>query len=245
MTDSASPAETRLFDDAEALAQAAAAWICDLTAAGSGDFAICLSGGSTPRRLYELLAAPPAATRLPWPRVHWFWGDERFVPPHSHESNFRMVREALLARVPAPPAKIHPIPTEGVTPDAAASAYQATLVAFYGQDTLDPARPLFDLTLLGIGADGHTASLFPGHAELSERRRWAVPAMGADGLQRISLTYPALNSSRNVAFLAVGKEKRASVARAQAGDTDLPAARIRPAAGRLVWFLDRAASPEQ
>lgn len=244
MTDRAGPAEVRTFDDAEALARAAAAWICDVASAAQERFAICLSGGSTPRRLYELLAEPPAAARLPWPRVHWFWGDERFVPHDSPESNFRMVREALLARAPVPPANVHRICTENLTPDAAASAYETTLKAFYGQDRLDAGRPLFDLTLLGIGADGHTASLFPGHAELAEARAWVVPAMGPDGLQRISLTYPALNSSGNVAFLVVGREKRDSIARAQAGDDALPAARVRPL-GRLLWFTDRAAAPER
>jgi 6-phosphogluconolactonase len=245
MTDDAKPAERRVFEDGEALARVAADWICTLASAAEKTFAICLSGGSTPQRLYELLAAPPVAAHFPWDRVHWFWGDERFVPHDSPESNFRMVREALIAHAPISRANIHPIPTggpaESLSPEAAAAAYEATLKGFHGSGQLTPDNPLFDLTLLGIGTDGHTASLFPGHPELEEHRRWVVPAIGPDGLRRISLTYPALNSSRQVAFLAVGEKKRESVARAQAGDEALPAARVRPV-GRLTWFTDRAAA---
>lgn len=248
MTDKAVHTERRVLEDGEALARAAADWVCALALAAEGTFAICLSGGSTPRRLYELLAAPPILARFPWDRVHWFWGDERFVPHDSAESNYRMAREALLAHAPIPPAHIHAIPTgdpaESLSPEAAAAAYEATLKGFHGSGPLTPDRPLFDLTLLGIGTDGHTASLFPGHPELAEDRRWVVPAIGPDGLRRISLTYPALNSSRDAAFLAVGQEKRDSVARAQAGDASLPAARIRPL-GRLIWFTDCDAAPKR
>jgi len=184
------------------------------------------------------------ASRFPWNRAHWFWGDERFVPHDHPDSNFRMAREAFLSRVPVPGDNIHPVPTERISPEGAAVAYETTLKRFYGAETLAPGRPLFDVTLLGIGDDGHTASLFPGQPALQEMRRWAVAVIGAKSEPRISLTYPALDSSRDVAFVATGQEKRQVVARAQAGDRTIPAGVIRPV-GRLHWFTDRAAAPER
>ena len=226
-----------VLEDAEALARHSAEWLCALARASEDDFAVCLSGGSTPRRLYELLAEPEIASGFPWERVHWFWGDERFVPHDHPESNYRMARDAFLSRVPAPAANIHAIPTEGVSPLQAAAAYEAVLKRFYGGERLDAERPLFDVTLLGIGADGHTASLFPGQPALDESHHWAVAAAGP----RVTLTYPTLDSSRELAFLVAGAEKREILLRVQAGDRALPAARIRPV-GRLHWFTDRAAA---
>ncbi len=230
-----------VLEDAEALARHAAEWLCALACASHGEFAVCLAGGSTPRRLYQLLAAPEIASRFPWDRVHWFWGDERFVPHDHPESNYRMAFEAFLSRVAVPAANIHPIPTEAVSPQQAAAAYEAVLKRFYGAQDLAAERPLFDVTLLGIGADGHTASLFPGQPALEERRHWAVAVAGAGSQPRITLTYPALDSSRELAFLVAGAEKKEILRRAQAGDRALPAARIRPT-GRLHWFTDRAAA---
>ena len=169
-------------------------------------FAVSLSGGSTPRRLYECLAAPEIASRFPWNRAHWFWGDERFVPHEHPDSNFRMARDAFLSRVPVPRDNIHAVPTEGLSPEQAAAAYETTLKRFYGADTLAPDRPLFDVTLLGIGEDGHTASLFPGQPALQETRRWAVAVIGAKAEARITLTYPALDSSRNARLWLRGKK---------------------------------------
>jgi 6-phosphogluconolactonase len=232
----------RIFASQEALAQAVAEWLCGVAQASSGPFSVCLSGGSTPRQMYERLAAPAIASRCPWRRVHWFWGDERFVPHGDPASNYRMAREALLSRVPVPDGNIHPIPTEGVSPEQAADAYETTLKRYHGSDILAPDRPLFDVTLLGIGDNGHTASLFPGQPALRETRRWAVATTGAKSEPRITLTYPALDSSRDVAFLATGAEKREMVARARAGDRQIPAGMVRPI-GHLHWFLDRAASP--
>ena len=146
--------------------------------AKEGVFAVALSGGSTPRRLYEHLAGPPYRDAFPWSRTHWFWGDERFVPHGDAQSNYRMVREALLSRAPIPAINIHPIPTEGVSPEAAAVTYERELKSFYGAKRLDAARPLFDVTLLGLGPDGHTASLFPGTAVLAERDRWVAAVVG-------------------------------------------------------------------
>ena len=236
--------EERTFTSAETLAHDVAEWLCGLAQANDRVFAVCLSGGSTPRRLYERLADPPFASRFPWNRVHWFWGDERFVPHDHPDSNFRMARDALLSRVPVPADNIHAVPTEGLSPDQAAAAYETTLKGFYGADTLAPGWPLFDVTLLGIGEDGHTASLFPGQPTLQETRRWAVAVIGAKAEARITLTYPVLDSSREVAFLVTGKEKRGVVTRAQAGDRTLPAAVVHPV-GRLHWFTDRAAAPER
>jgi 6-phosphogluconolactonase len=240
--ETAASADIRVFDDANALAHNAAEWLCALASAGRREFTVCLSGGSTPRRLYQLLAQPPIAPRFPWDRVHWFWGDERFVPHDHPDSNYRMAYEALFSHVPVPGARVHAIPTEGLSPGQAADEYEATLQRFYGAGKIAGGRPLFDVTLLGIGEDGHTASLFPGAPALEEARRWVVAVNGARPEPRITLTYPALNSSRDLAFLASGTAKSAIVRRARTGDRSLPAARVVPA-GRLHWFTDRAASP--
>jgi 6-phosphogluconolactonase len=243
ITDSA-PAEKRIFENAEALAHDVAEWLCALALANDRDFAVCLSGGSTPRRLYQCLADPVIASRFPWDRTHWFWGDERFVPHDHRDSNYRMARDAFLSRVPVPDDNVHAIPTAGLLPEQASAAYEAILKRFYGTDRLAPDRPLFDVTLLGIGEDGHTASLFPGQPALQETRRWAVAVIGAKSEARITQTYSALNSSRDLAFLATGEDKRDVVARAQAGDRTLPATNVHPV-GRLHWFTDRAATPTE
>jgi 6-phosphogluconolactonase len=232
----------RIFETGELLARYVAEWLCTLAIARGGVFSVCLSGGSTPRRLYGQLADPIFASRLPWDRMHWFWGDERFVPHDHPDSNYRMALETFLSRVPVPPANIHAIPTEGLMPEQSAATYEATLKHFYGSDVMTSERPLFDVTLLGIGDDGHTASLFPGQPALLETRKWAAAVIGAKAEPRITLTYPALDSSRDVAFLATGDGKRNMVARAQSGDRTLPAAKVRPI-GRLHWFTDRAAAP--
>jgi 6-phosphogluconolactonase len=226
-----------ILPDPAALAHRVADWLLAAALARDGAFAVALSGGSTPRRLYQCLAGSPWSEIFPWSRVHWFWGDERFVPLDDVRSNYRMVREALLGRAPIPAGHIHPIATDGVTAAAAASLYERTLQSFYGADRLDPARPLFDVTLLGLGADGHTASLFPGTDVLTERCRWVAPVVGAE--TRITLTYPVLESSRQVAFLVEGSEKRQILARLRNGDPDLPAARLQPI-GTLTIFADAA-----
>jgi len=229
-----------ILRDPEALAVRAADMLLKAAKAAEGPFAIALSGGSTPRRLYELLARAPYRDGFPWDRVHLFWGDERFVPHGDARSNYRMTDEALLSHVPIAPANLHPIPTEGMTPEDAARAYERTLKSFYGAETLDPKRPLFDATLLGLGEDGHIASLFPGTRALLERERWVVAVKDGPAEPRISLTYPALESSRSVVFLVAGAEKRTIFARVRQGDQTLPATRLRPMGG-LLWLADAAA----
>src|ERR1700730_3018939 len=231
--------EVEVATDPEALAQRAAAWITALARNSQGRFAVCLSGGSTPRRLYRLLAESPYREVMPWDRVHWFWGDERFVPWEHEDSNYRMVRAAMLSRAPVPAQNIHAIETIG-KPSDAADAYERALKSYYGSDALDPAQPIFDVQLLGLGPDGHTASLFPGTSVLDERRRWVAEVVGTKPEARITLTYPALETSRHTAFLVAGSDKREMLARALVGDRALPAARVRPA-GTLTWFVDAAA----
>lgn len=230
-----------ILANAEAFARRVAEWLLEMATATGGIFAVALSGGSTPRRLYQLLAGPPYRDAFPWSRTHWFWGDERFVPHDDALSNYRMAREALLSHAPIPAVNIHPVPTEGLSPQAAASAYEHELKSFYGAGRLDPARPLFDVTLLGLGPDGHTASLFPSTAVLAERHRWVAAVVGASSEARITLTYPALESSRHTAFLVEGIEKRAMFDRLRRGDDQLPAARLRPI-GTLRLFSDAAAA---
>ncbi len=232
-----SRAELKVLFDADALAQAAAEWLTELATSREGRVAVALAGGSTPKRFYELLAEPPFREKFPWPRTHWFWGDERFAPHDDPRSNYRMAQKALLSRAPVPHANIHPIPTAGLSPRAAAEAYQAELKSFYGADDLDPSRPLFDAVILGLGDNGHTASLMPGAPALEERRRWAVEVVGAATETRITLTYPALESSFEAAFLIVGAEKKAALKRLRADDAGIPAGRLR-VEGALRIFAD-------
>lgn len=243
MSEAAGSVDCKTFESFEALGGKVAEWLCALAEASDRDFAVCLAGGSTPQGLYKCLAAPAIASRFPWSRVHWFWGDERFVPHDDPDSNYRMAYDAFLSQVPAPDGNIHPIPTENLSPEQAAVAYESTLKHFYGAERPHAGRPIFDVTFLGIGEDGHTASLFPGHPALKEERRWVLAVLGAMPEARITLTYPVLNSSRDLAFLVAGERKMRILARAKAGDPNIPAARVRPA-GRLHWFADRAAAPE-
>ena len=231
--------------DPAALAHRVAQWIVDLACATPGRFAISLSGGSTPKRLYGLLATSPLRDQMPWQRVHLFWGDDRFVAWDSPDSNYAMADEAMLAHAPIPPTNIHGIPFGPNAADAARD-YERTLKAYYGGDTLDPARPLFDIVLLGMGPDGHTASLFPRKPALAERQRWAVevPEPGLTPfVPRVTLTYPALNSAKSVAFVAAGADKMTMMSRVLAGDQELPSTHIAPV-GELIWFVDRAARGE-
>jgi 6-phosphogluconolactonase len=226
--------------DPLALARHVADWMTEAALAARGPFRVSLSGGSTPTTLYGLLAADEFRHRFPWPFTSWYWGDERFVPYDHPASNYRMAREAMLAKVPVPPENIHPVPVDG-TPEDAARRYERTLQEAYGAATLDPARPLFDVTLLGLGSDGHTASLLPGDPVLQERKRWVSVVSHGRPEIRITMTYPAIENSRRVAFLVAGSEKATIFRAIQNGDKQAPAARVRPR-GELFWFVDQAAA---
>jgi 6-phosphogluconolactonase len=226
--------------DPAALAHHVAEWMTTAALAAPGPFRVSLSGGSTPKALYGLLASDEFRGRFPWQRVFWYWGDERFVPYDHPESNYRMTREAMLSKAPVPPENIHPVPFEGA-PDEAASRYERTLQTDYGATVLDPKRPLFDITLLGLGPDGHTASLLPGEAVLEERKRWVAAVSHGRPEVRITMTYPVIESSRYVAFLVAGKEKAPMFGAIRAGGSDVPAARVKPV-GELIWFVDQAAA---
>jgi 6-phosphogluconolactonase len=227
--------------DPAALASAAAERLLARIEANSGRVAICLTGGSSPKRLYQLLATDTWSKRIPWDRAHWFIGDERFVAADDPLNNMGMAREIFLDRL-APSNHIHPIPTDAATPGDSASLYQRELQAFYGADDLDPARPLFDLVLMGIGPDGHTASLFPDYPELEETRRWVtgVPKAHVEPfVPRVTLTLPTLASCREMLFELAGAEKRAILAKLSK-DESLPANRAR-SVGETVLLVDRAA----
>ena len=228
-------------EDPAALAREAADRLLAWAMETSGPVRIALSGGSTPRLTYEALVRAPMIDRFPWTRVHWFWGDERFVPPDDPESNFRMAREAMLDDAPVPPANIHPIRTVGVDPEQAAADYQRELQNAYGASALLPDRPLFDVCLLGLGDDGHTASLIPGEPALTETKTWVAVVAHGRPETRITLTFPAINASRHIAFLVSGESKRAILREIRAGGSQKPAAQLSPW-GDVVFIVDRAAA---
>lgn len=259
MTDGAAPPLRRAVDvvpDAASLATRAAEWIVEqvVHAIGRRNRAVlCLSGGTTPKAVFERLADVPFRDRVDWTKVHVFWGDERFVAAGDDASNARMARLALLDHVDIPSAHVYPMPADDGPPgdvDAvferarvAATLYATTLHAFHGGARLVDDRPFFDVVMLGLGEDGHTASLFPGTPALDEHDAWtaAVRTDNATAPVRITMTYPLLQSAHAVLFLASGAGKRAMVRRVLDGDTTLPAARVRPSGG-LVWMLDEAAA---
>jgi 6-phosphogluconolactonase len=205
----------------------------------AGRCSLVLSGGNTPRTLYGLLASR-LREQIPWARVHVFWGDERYVPPADAHSNYRMARETLLEHVPCPAAQIHPMPTHFSDPDAAARDYEATLRTYFSG-----APPAFDLVLLGLGPEGHTASLFPGSPALAESARWVLPAtVPADPPSRLTLTFPVLNQAAKAFFLVTGSNKARALHDILTGTADpntCPAAGVRLAAGTLIWWADRDA----
>jgi 6-phosphogluconolactonase len=230
--------------DPATLAKAAADRVLARIAANAARVAICLAGGSSPKQLYQLLATEAYRSRIPWDRVHWFVGDERFVPATDPLSNIAMMRDAFLDRC-APAANIHPIPTDSAGPDEAAHRYERELKSFYGADELDLARPLFDIVLLGVGPDGHTASLFPGYPAAEETTRWVIEVPKAHMepfVPRVTLTLPALGCCREMLIEASGAGKRPILTRVFAGE-DLPANRAR-STGETIWLVDAAALPE-
>jgi 6-phosphogluconolactonase len=211
-----------------------------------GRFTIALSGGSTPRGLFTLLAAN-ARSVLPWAQMYFFWGDERHVPPDDPDSNYRMANESLLAKIPVAAANVFRIPAENPDAAAAAQAYEQTLQSFF---QLQPGEfPRFDLILLGIGPDGHTASLFPESAGLNEKSRLVIANwVEKFKTSRITFTFPVLNTARSVAFLVSGIDKapalHAILEDKTAPGERYPAKLVRPSDGKLIWFLDKAAASE-
>jgi 6-phosphogluconolactonase len=222
------------------LAHRVAEWLTVTALAATGPFRVALSGGSTPEALYSLLASEAFRERFPWARASWYLGDERFLPYDHPESNYGMITRAMFSRVPAPAQSIHPVPVDGSSEEAALR-YERTLQATYGAAILDPARPLFDVCLLGLGADGHTASLIPAEPALDERRRWVVAVPHGRPEVRITMTYPVLESCRRAAFLVAGADKAAILRSIRAGHSDVPAARLKPL-GEVSWFMDKAAA---
>ncbi|MGB8331989.1 MAG: 6-phosphogluconolactonase [Polyangiales bacterium] len=233
-------ARVEILQDPTALAHHVAAWMTAAARASKGPFRVALSGGSTPKLLYEILASDEVRRRFPWQRVLWYWGDERFVPHDHPDSNYRMAREAMLEKAPVPAENIFPVPVDG-TPEEAAMRYEQTLQKAYGATVLERGKPLLDINLLGLGPDGHTASLIPGEPVLQERKRWVAAVTHGRPEVRITMTYPVLESCRHAAVVVSGREKAAIVAAILSGESQAPAARIKPV-GELIWFLDRAAA---
>lgn len=230
--------------DAAALAKAAADRVMARIAANRDRVAICLTGGSSPKQLYQLLATEAYRSHIPWDRVHWFIGDERFVAADHPLNNMGVARQIFLDRC-APAANIHPIPTDTANPELAARRYASELKSFYGADELDPARPLFDVVLMGVGPDGHTASLFPDYPAIEETERWVIEVPQAHVepfVPRVTLTLPTLNACREMLFEVSGPEKRAILARVLRAE-NLPANRAH-ATDETVWLVDMAALPE-
>jgi 6-phosphogluconolactonase len=241
--------ETVICRDLEDVSLRAAALFIQLAekvASSAGRFTVALSGGSTPRALYALLASDQFRSQVPWPQGHFFWGDERCVPPDHFESNYRMAREALLDAVPIPTQNIHRMPGEYVDHTRAATEYEQTLKTFF--EVPAGKAPRFDLILLGMGDDGHTASLFPGTAALTERERWVTDNYVEKlATHRLTLTVPVINHAANVVFLISGESKASVLRKVLEGEYQpqrLPSQFIRPEGGTLMFFVDQAAAKE-
>jgi 6-phosphogluconolactonase len=235
--------DVRVFADVDELslraAEAAVATINE-SLRNHGSFSIALSGGNTPRTLYRLLSTR-FRDQIPWKKVHVFWGDERYVPLADPQSNYCMARETLLDAVPCPAENVHPMPTELPNPDLAAREYEKTLRSYFSKDW-----PRFDLVLLGLGEEGHTASLFPGSPALNETQRWVVAVKApAKPPLRLTLTLPALTAAANIYFLVTGSNKAQALHHVLTGSPDpknYPASGIRRAKGTVIWWLDRASA---
>ncbi|MBN2289357.1 MAG: 6-phosphogluconolactonase [Candidatus Glassbacteria bacterium] len=247
--------EIYYFETVEKLSLEAAGLVCRRAVeevGRSGSFAMALAGGRSPRILYETLARPPFMEDMPWGRCHFFWSDERCVPAEDQESNFGMASQALLRKVSVPEANIHRMPAGAGSPEEAARRYESELRMFF---SADPRKrffpsggeefPRFDLILLGVGADGHTASLFPGSTLLEEETRWVAAAEAPASCRtrmRLTLTLPVLNSAACVLFLVAGEGKVPVLERLLGGrepaEKELPAAQVKPVRGELVWLVN-------
>lgn len=238
-----------VLPDADALALRAAdlfALTAQAAAAARGRFAAALSGGETPRAFYRLLARQQFAQKVPWRRVHLYWGDERCVPPDDPASNYGAARDAFIRHVPLAAEQVHRMRGED-DPAAAARAYDEELRALGRLEKPASEVPVFDLVILGLGRDGHTASLFPHSPAVDEEERFCVATAAPDGSSRLTVTVPVLNAARRVVFLVTGGEKAGMVAEVLEGlhvPRAVPAQAVRPARGQLVWVLDEAAAAE-
>ncbi len=237
-----------VYDDPAALADAAARYIAEraqVAVESRGSFAIALAGGSTPRAVYERLARAPLRDAMPWPQMYVFWGDERAVPLDSADSNYRMARESLLDHVPIPSDQIKPMPAHHADLEAAARHYERVIRCFVPGEP-----PRFDLILLGMGPDGHTASLFPRSPALDEAPRLVIPTLEAPlppQVRRLTLTATLINAAAEVVFLVTGVDKAARLRDVLEGPSrpvELPAQLIHPTDGELRWMIDRAAAAE-
>lgn len=244
----ASAPEIRVLATAEALWRAAAERIAsaaESAIAARGRFVIALSGGETARRTYEVLATPELARRVDWSRADVYWGDDRCVPPEDERSNYGMAHEVLLGRVAVDEARVHRMRGEH-EPAAAAAAYERLMREHFGLDHGPPPAPLFDINHLGMGEDGHTASLFPGVEAVEERERWACPTYHEESdTWRVTLTPPVLNASRLAIITVSGEAKASRVREAIEGERrprQLPVQVLAPHSGSLVWMLDEAAA---
>ena len=240
--------EIRTHSSLEDLSRAAAEYICEIAERAikvRGIFTFVLSGGTTPRLLYEDLTKEPYASRVDWQHTHLFWGDERCVPPDNPDSNFSLAYETLISKVDVPPANIHRIPARAGSPQAAAEEYEKTLREFFqaaAESDSIISFPSFDLVLLGMGLDGHTASLFPGDAALGEKTSWVVAVEGTSAsppVPRITLTFPVINEAKCVLFLASGSSKLQVLQEIlnNPHTVTYPAAQVQPS-GKLLWFID-------
>ena len=250
-----SDGQVRVYRDPQEVALKAArrfARLADEFVLGGGRFTVALSGGSTPRAMFSLLAASPFLDTVPWSSIYFFWGDERSVPPDHADSNYRMANETLLSKVPVPPENIFRIPAELKDPEQAADSYAATLLNFFVKGAPPSGTaplatvPRFDLVFLGMGADGHTASLFPGTTALQVTDK-IVAANFVEKFNtfRITLTAPTINNARDVTFLVAGGDKAKSLHEVLEGayQPDLyPSQLIRPRKGSLLWMVDEAAA---
>jgi 6-phosphogluconolactonase len=234
--------EIKLFANAQELSRQAASSTADLIVsamAAGRSFSLCLAGGSTPQALYEILASD-FREAINWESVQLFWGDERYVPADDPRSNYRMAERSLISRVPIPPENVHPMPTTFSKSDDAAREYENTLRSSFGGKL-----PRFDLVLLGMGEEGHTASLFPGSPAFAETERWVrAVTVPAEPPQRLTLTLPVLNNAAHIYFLISGANKAEALAATLAADQKprTPASLIRPTNGQLVLWTDEAAS---
>jgi 6-phosphogluconolactonase len=246
--DSIMAREIQVLDSASSVAEAGALHfvrICNSSIKTNGKFSVVLSGGSTPKGMLSLLASDEYKKQVPWDKCHFFWGDERSVPPTHADSNFKMATDALLSHIPANPAQIYRMEAEKADINQAAQEYQNKIAAFFNVPN-SGCPPQFDLLYLGMGPDGHTASLFPGTTAQSEKSRWVVPNFVPKfNTNRMTFTYPMINQAKNIIFLVAGKDKVSALKEVLQGEPALetyPSQGINPIHGSLLWLLDADSS---